>query len=197
MNRKPANSPRVREAWLQQAVQELRLLFKQRDVTVPKKIRVSVGFPYMSRTATGECWGRGASADKTHEVFISPVKAKAVEVLSTLSHELVHTVAGHKAGHKKPFVDCAKKVGLTKGSPKSAEAGPELKQELHRIAVKLGKFPHAPLTPVTKVKQTTRLVKVMCPNCDYVARVTHIHLDEKGAPICPVCKVQFIEEIKV
>jgi hypothetical protein len=147
----------------------------------------------MSRTATGECWGQKASADGTHEIFVSPALAKAEKILDTLSHELVHTIV---SGHKKAFVEIAKKIGLTEGSPKSASAGPELKQELHRIAVKLPKFPHAALTPAIVTKQTTRLVKVMCPECDYVARVTHLHLDEKGAPICPVCHIAFVEEIK-
>lgn len=193
MARKNHRNLRFREAWLLEAVEELRILFKQHDVVVPKKIRVSVGFPYMSRTATGECWEPKASADGTQEIFVSPTLAKAEDVLSTLSHELVHTIA---AGHKKDFVNCAKKVGLTEGPPKNAGAGPELRQELHRIAVKLHAFPHAPLTPATPTKQTTRLVKTECPDCGYIARVTHVHLDEKGPPICPECRIPFIEEIK-
>lgn len=184
---------RLREAWLWEAVKELRLLFKRHDVAVPEKVRASVGFPYMSRTATGECWEQKASADGTYEIFISPVRAKAEDILGTLSHELVHTIV---PGHKKAFVGIAKKIGLTEGSPKSAGPGPELKQELHRIAIKLPKFPHAALTPIATVKQTTRLVKTECSDCGYIARVTHVHLDEKGPPICPLCQIPFIEEIK-
>jgi len=197
MSQKQISNLRVREVWLQQAIQEFRLLFKRHDVVMPKKIQVSMGFPYMSKKATGECWNQKCSANGTPEIFISPIEAKAEKVLSTLAHELVHAVVGHEAGHKKPFVQCAIKVGLTDGPPKSVGAGSELKSELHRIALKLGKFPHAPLTPSTVIKQTTRLVKTFCPECDYVARVTRVHLDEKGAPICPVCEIPFIEEIKV
>lgn len=196
MNRKRTSSPRVREAWLQQAVQELRLLFKRHDVLVPETIRTSMGFPYRARKAVAQCWSNKCSADGTWEIFISPTEAKAEDVLDHLSHELVHATVGTSVGHKKPFVDCAAKIGLTEGSGKTLGAGSELKSELHRIAVKLGKFPHAPLIPSTVIKQTTRLVKTFCPECDYVARVTRIHLDDKGAPICPVCRVSFVEEIK-
>lgn len=38
---------------------------------------------------------------------------------------------------------------------------------------------------LAKKKQTTRMVKVVCAGCGYVARTTHKWLDEAGAPICP------------
>jgi hypothetical protein len=34
-------------------------------------------------------------------------------------------------------------------------------------------------------KQTTRLIKCECAECGYLARVTRLWLDTKGAPQCP------------
>jgi hypothetical protein len=53
-----------------------------------------------------------------------------------------------------------------------------------------------PGPPVRKVKkkQTARLLKAQCPECDYIVRVTRKHLAEKGAPVCPIHRVQFIAE---
>lgn len=34
-------------------------------------------------------------------------------------------------------------------------------------------------------RQTCRLLKVECPTCGYIARVTRKWLDARGAPICP------------
>lgn len=38
-------------------------------------------------------------------------------------------------------------------------------------------------------RQSTRMRKVYCPDCKYVARVTRTWLDAKGAPICPCSMV--------
>lgn len=184
----------AREEWLQRAIEHLRPLFEEKGYTVPKLIRVSVGFPYgAGRRALGQCFDTDASADHTNEVFISPMTADPVVVLATLVHEVAHTVVGVKEKHNAHFKRCVTEVGL-EGKATATHAGEALAERLHGIAKALGPYPHAELVPIKKQKQTTRLIKVLCPECDYVARVTRIHLDEKGAPICPVCRVPFIEE---
>jgi len=187
---------RIREKWLNEAVEAIQPIFTAKGYQVPQKIRVSVGFPYRGRKALGQCFSTKVSADGSFEVFVSPTIACPLTVLAILVHEIAHTVVGTEAKHKKVFKQCATAVGL-EGKATATHAGKELAEQLCKIIDKLGPYPHAVLNPTkTDKKQTTRLIKVSCPKCDYVARVTRIHLDEKGAPICPVCKVSFIEDVK-
>lgn len=190
---------KTREEWLNKAIKELCKVFKLAGYIVPKKIRVSCGWPSGNiKKSSGECWSRKCSKDGTFEIFISPSvdhPSNKSGVLAILIHELVHCVVGLKEGHKAPFKHCAVKVGLT-GKMTSSIAGKELLVLLRSVAYRLGPYPHAAIQPKKNPfikKQSTRLIKVGCPKCDYIARVTRIHLDGKGAPLCPVHKVAFDE----
>lgn len=170
-------TPKItREQWLEQAVHLLRPLFKQAKQTIPKKVRISVGFPYASRKAEGECWYTTCSADGANEIFISPKIAKPESVLDILVHELCHTVAGAGAKHGKAFKVVTTAVGL-EGKITATHAGPELVVVLHRIAKTLGSYPHAVLTPRDKPKQSTRLILLEC-DCGLKIRITQKWLDE-------------------
>ena len=77
--------------------------------------------------------------------------------------------------------------------------GEDLMLILATIGDKLGPYPHAKMNLSKKSKGEkpgSRLIKVACPKCGYVARVTRKWLDDIGAPICPSCKVAFKEEEK-
>lgn len=163
---------------------------------MPANVRVSVGFPYAGKNkALGECWDTKHSADQAHEIFITPKLADPMAILSVLVHELVHTVVGVKAKHKKVFKQCAAKIGL-EGKATSTCAGVELTVALHSINAQLGPYPHGALLPVKKDKQTTRLLKLECKDCGCVIRTTQKWLDEypQDWP-CP-CGGKYIQEIK-
>jgi hypothetical protein len=185
-----------RETWLLAAVQELRVWFKSHGSIVSENLAISCGWPdHMVKKVLGQAWSPKCSKGSRWEVFISPRLEDVIAeqgVLATLTHELVHTVVGNECKHKGPFKDVAKAIGL-QGKMKSTTAGPELQVELLAIAGRLGPYPHYQLSkedgPVKK--QTTRLIKLQCPECDYVIRATRKHLIEKGAPICPMHKVAF------
>jgi hypothetical protein len=184
---------KVREDWLFAAVHQLKPLFKRAGFAVPDGVKVACGWPGGASIfkTIGQCWTAEASEGQYHEIFISPVLADVSRVLSTLVHEIVHATAGH--GHKGPFKKCATALGLI-GKMTNTEAGPVLLKSLELVASTLGPYPHRKLVPSKGAKkQTTRLIKVACPECDYVARVTRVHLDEKGPPICPACKISFEE----
>jgi len=184
---------KTRESWYQGAIKELQKLFHAHGYELPV-CRVGCGWPTSNRkNAIGQCFSRERSADKTYEIFVSPSSYQSIEILAVLTHELCHTVAGVKAQHKKPFCELAKAIGLVKPFTKCLP-GVELLDQLQKISTKLGPYPHAELTLKPKGagnKQTTRLLKVQCPQCEYVARVTRKWLDEAGAPLCPVHKVAF------
>lgn len=178
----------TRESWLDKAVSLIsKNLFAKRGYKVPN-VRVSVGFPYGSRgsKAIGQHWAPEASIDKRGSIFISPSQANGLEVLSILTHELVHAVVGNKVGHGPEFKKCALDVGL-EGKMRSTTAGPELESLLGVILKRLGKYPHAKLEPGhgPVKKQTTRMIKMECFDCDYKVRASLTAITTHGAVICP------------
>jgi hypothetical protein len=174
----------IREEWLSKAIEELRPDFVKAGSPLPEKIRVSVGFPGgrgPKRDVIGQCWPVDTVEDNTPAVFISPVLKDPVTVLGTLVHELVHSVG--RTGHRKEFSSLAAEVGLVKPWRSTGE-GPELKERLKVLAEQLGEYDHGQIKTSSIIRQTTRLLKVQCPVCDYTARITRKWLDV-GLPSCP------------
>lgn len=177
-----------REAWLEAAVLAMTAHFSSRGYDIPD-VRVACGFPSRSATSNskrriGECWATVAAADRRAQIFISPVLEQTDDVLATLVHEVVHAVVGTEAGHKAPFKKCALAVGL-EGKMTSTHAGEALKATFASWLKILGPYPHAGLSVMGRVKQSTRLVKCECAECGYTVRTTAKWLDSAGAPLCP------------
>jgi hypothetical protein len=178
-----------REEWLNQVSELLvKQLLSHQDGATGYKYRVSVGFPKGSRggkcgESIGQCWSPKASADKVHEIFISP-KLDAFKAVEVLIHEHIHASAGIEAGHKGEFKRLALAVGLT-GKMTSTSAGPELEAKVKAFLAKFEAYPHG----VMKVDKNasrpgSRLVKCQCQTCGYTVRTTAKWL-MIGAPLCP------------
>lgn len=185
-----------REQWLETAVQKLRPVFLGHGYTVPE-LRVSVGWPSSGglgnkKRTIGQCWFGTAAADGKPQLFISPLledPRDPMGVLATLVHEIGHTVVGPDAKHGPKFKKMATKVGLA-GKPTSTHAGEDLMARLILLADELGDFPHSKIVPVKAPKvQSTRMKKMECEGCGYVARTTKKWLDECGPVICPCTKL--------
>lgn len=180
-----------REAWLTQAIEQLEFLFGAEDLKVPA-VRISVGFPggnAKKATTIGQCWASAMSVDKKPQIFIHPTLTDPIEILATIMHELVHAIDDCKSGHKGAFVKMVRALGL-EGKPTATHAGEELKERLTPIVDALGEYPHAMLKrgsrgSETPKKQSTRMLKIECPNDGYTARTTRKWLDDLGAPTCP------------
>jgi hypothetical protein len=197
----------TREQWLQLALKKLAPLFREAGHDISDlNIQVSVGFPSRralgaKRRTIGQCWPPEAAADGSAQIFISPVLDEPVKVLGVLVHEIVHAVVGCEHKHKAPFAKVAKQMGLT-GKMTATEESPELVEKLKAILAKMDSYPHGALlvAAVTKDKQTTRLLKVVCPSgCSsedkvYTVRVTKVHLEAYGPPICPGCEKRMVDE---
>ena len=183
----------TREQWLSQAAEALASrVLADAELEAPANRRVSCGWPSkaaLSRTrrTIGQCWPPEASADGTIEHFVSPVLADPVEVLDTLTHELIHGAVGCEKKHGPAFKRACDKAGLV-GKPTANSAGPELWVTLDAIAAELGPYPHAKLDKDVMPKQGTRLIKVECPACGYTVRTTRKWI-EVGLPTCP-CKTE-------
>ena len=184
----------TREQWLALVTARLRTHFRDTGAEdLPQNVRASCGFPSRSALArrtrrVGECWTDGASADKTFEIFVSPLLADGLMVAATLAHECVHATVGLAAKHGAKFRTLARAIGLD-GKMTATVPGEAFKQWY--ASQNLPPYPHGALTPnAQRTVQSTRLLKVECPQCaaegePYIARMSAKTL-ERGAPLCPI-----------
>ncbi len=187
-----------REQWLTECMNLLRPDFARAGFELPERIRVSCSWPSKSGLATkkkriGEAWSAENSGDNSFEVFISPVLKDPIDVSATLVHELVHCAVGLEEKHKGNFVKCAKAMGL-EGKMTATTAGETLKERLREIVEEIGEYPHAELKHSNAPpKQGTRMLKVECPACGCIVRMTQKWLDECGAPTCACGSEMYLE----
>jgi hypothetical protein len=180
---------KTREEWLNAMTNALRPKFKTAGYPLPKKIGVSCGFPSAGTArkspVVGECWNISASEGGRNEIFVSPVIADAIGAGAVLVHELIHTVMPEDVHHNGPFTTAHRALGLI-DKPTTCVPGAALKRDLEGIVKAIGPYPHAKLKlGLRRMKtQTTRLLKVACPDCGYVVRVTAKWV-EVGLPTCP------------
>lgn len=173
----------TREEWLGAAALAMRPMFDAQGAADFPKFRVSCGWPKGGRKAIGQAWSPTSSGDATAELFISPELEDVATVMHVLMHELVHAVVGNECGHKGPFRKLAKSLGL-EGKMTATVAGEALAEELLLLTGELGSYPHAELSKLTVTKQGTRMLRVSCPNCGCILRMTAKWLEEAGVPRC-------------
>ncbi len=181
--------PLTREAWLLFAVGHIAPIFIEAGYTVPR-VRVACAIPATSKrgSAVGQCWPTTRSEDLVNEIYVSPVHSDPVEVLNTLTHELVHAVDDCKHRHGKEFKEIALAVGL-QGKMREASAGPQLRLRLQSIATvmatELGPYPHAKLSVGSAMYESLRKpARAECPRCKFKVSMLRNHL-KIGPPICP------------
>jgi hypothetical protein len=186
--------PQTREQWLELAVLKLRPLFADQGIDLPA-VRVSVGWPSRGGTANkgkviGQCWKTTVATDGIAQIFISPVLgADPVQTLGVLIHELIHAVDDCTSGHKGDFAKMAKRMGLAgKMTATVVIDDSELAGELRKLMKEIGPFPHAVLQfeemEKQRAPQTTRMLKLECPDDGYIVRTTQKWID-LGLPTCP------------
>jgi hypothetical protein len=180
-----------REQWLTQAAQDLEAaLFAPLNKSLPEKWRVSCSWPSSrasgknAKGVIGQCFDPSASADGTAEMIISMSQDDPIEVLAILAHEMIHAIEGIQAGHGAPFKRTALAIGLT-GKMTATIAGDAFKQSVAPIITDLGDYPHAAVDLTKRKKQTTRMVKMSCSDCGYIARTSRANIEKHGATICP------------
>lgn len=181
-----------RQEWIEKALKALRVHFDRFGYSVPENVRVTIGFPKGGRTRIGECHYTENSADNHFEIFISPELGQGSKyanqpIIEVIAHEICHTIAGYKAGHKKPFKLVATAIGL-EGKMTSTKPGPIMLKFISEFEAVNGPYPAGALTRSMIKKKKTYLIKCECPDCGYVVRTTQQWLD-KGDPICPIDNV--------
>ena len=187
-----------REQWLTEAAQRINGAVFMPHGKEAVDFRVSVGFPpkggkpnQRGKAVIGVCFNPALSAGNITEIFISPLLETAFEAIDTLGHEMVHAIVGTECGHKGPFKRLALAIGLNNGKMTEASAGPELTERLNAILAEMPPYPHSKLTPQSTSKQGTRLIKVICTECDNVARQAKTPFLTYGL-ICGACNLPMI-----
>ena len=175
----------IRELWLQNAVDLVSPIFKNKGYTIPK-VQVSCGFPSTGNKSkhVGQCWGKSSTNDGTNQLFISPVLDEPVQVLDTLVHELVHAIDDCMHHHGPEFKKIATDVGL-QGLMREASAGPWLLEQLTAISRQLGKYPHSKINLAhSSSKKTGPRPRAKCKKCGYEVTPLKKWL-HMGPPLCP------------
>jgi len=184
-----------RETFLETAVdQELRPMFKEAGYPLPKKIKVTCGWPSKSagrssKQRIGECWDKSASKVGNVEIIISMALDNTAQVLDVLIHECVHAAVGNACGHKGPFRTLAMTLGL-EGKMTATTAGVELSKKINAMKKRLGKYPHSAIDFSNRKKQSTRMIKVTCvdDDCGMVFRTSKKWVEYSGGGMdCPIC----------
>lgn len=185
----------AREKWLHDAASLIRAQygdvldehFGKAGAKQLANIRVSTGFPSRrgeNGKVIGQCWTSKSSKDESHHIFINPLLEDPTMVLATLAHEMVHAADDGEHHHKGVFVRAVRGMDLI-GKPTATVAGPKFTTFAKGVVKELGRYPHVALKPTLTTKtQKTYMLKVECPACHCVVRMTQKWLDEAGAPFC-------------
>lgn len=181
----------TREEWLVLAAGRLAPWLEAVGGPVPPKVRYSCGFPVGGLRKIGQCWSMHASRDEHFEIFVSPVLDEGPEVLRVVLHEMIHAAAPG-CGHRGKFRQFALAVGFNKPM-KTTPAAPDLWKRLNALAADLPVYPHGAIDAekLGRKKQSTRMRKLVCPDCCYVVRTTAKWV-AVGLPTC-CCGAEFIE----
>lgn len=136
-----------REAWLRQVADRMAPAFADAGFPLPA-FRASVGFPYGSDIATGQCWDKRVSGDGHFEIFINPGRDDSRAIASTLAHELAHAAAGLDHGHRGDFAVLVRRLGFVGAltHAQDLDKATTLAEWLDGILVDAGAIPHAALS---------------------------------------------------
>lgn len=187
----PAMVHTTREGWLLTFVDAARPKFEEVGAPLPEKVRVSIGFPSKGERSkvVGECWADFATPDKVCEIFIRPnMHSGPLEILGTLTHELMHAAVGHEAKHGPKFSKPLKALGM-EGKAKSMGDGPGWREWAEPILAELGAYPGAQLTDIKIVgggkAQKNRHVKLECNDCGFTCRTSKTQIEAHSLLVCP------------
>ena len=178
-----------RETYLNKLAYELKKsVFKQAEIDIDlKKVKISCGYPTTGAKgkAIGQC--HATSNNGYNEIFIHPILQDSIRVAGVLAHELVHAYDDCKNGHNKVFRKIALSIGL-EGKMTATTESEQFVKQAQKIIDKIGEYPHKKLESArTKKKQTTRMVKVVCYNCnEYHVRMSRT-MFKLAPPVCGFC----------
>lgn len=149
-------------------------------------VKLSCGFPAKQgkRTKVHASLVPPTSSEEFNaEIFVTPELSAKRDVARAVLPLLVAVVTG----------DYKQRVNYRRAVRTLGLNSEELPAWAKALVDALPAYPHATVTLPEAKKQTTRLIKVHCAPCGYIARVSRSTLDTFGAPVCPACHQSFTE----
>lgn len=181
----------TREEYLEAFINEARPHFEAANASLPVNVRVAVGFTsHGSRgSKIGECWSSDASEDGYFEIFIKPTLADPTRVCDVLTQQLIHAAIGLNKGRGPEYKRVATSLGYG-GKMKMPQAVSGWYAWAAPVISKLGDMPYGSLASdgvsSARPKQTAALLKLECPVCGWLSRVTRKHIAPHPVLECPV-----------
>ena len=149
---------------------------------------VRTGFPSAGQRSPNitDSWAQDDGG--SYVIFVRPDRSDATEVAAALAFQLCRIAVGERDSHGYLFRHLAISIGL-KGTKTESPPGTLFKELIKPVLKDAGQLPSPEISPTDKdrkTSQTTRMMKVSCEECGYVARVSRKWLDEVGPPLCPL-----------
>jgi hypothetical protein len=171
-----------REQWLKElANRAIPVIASSREYSEEEtSVKLSCGFPAKQgkRKQVNACLVPPTNSDEFNaEIFVTPELSAKREVARAVLPLLVAVVTGDYQ-QRTNYRNAIRALGLN---------SEELPTWAKSLIEALPAYPHASLTLPEVKKQSTRLIKVHCAPCGYIARVSRSTLENLGAPICPAC----------
>ncbi|TQV78515.1 transcription elongation protein SprT [Denitrobaculum tricleocarpae] len=187
---KSASSPssgKVREDWLREVATAMRGWFDDLGFPLPD-FDVRTGFPSVGRRSPNitDSWTQDNGA--TYVILVRPDRSEETEVAAALAFQMCRIAVGDRDQHGYLFRHLAISLGL-KGTRNESPPGALFKEITKSILETAGPLPSPEIQQIDKDKapgQTSRMIKVSCSECGYVARVSRKWLSEVGPPHCPL-----------
>lgn len=123
----------------------------------------------------------------TYVVYIRPDRDNAEAVAAALALQMCQIAVDGDDEHGLLFRHVAISIGL-KGRKQECQPGRLFNELVKPILKKIGPLPSPDIGLSKNSKsggQTSRMKKVSCQKCGYVARVSRKWLDDLGPPHCP------------
>lgn len=145
------------------------------------------------RKVAGEIEYAAGTGNGKHEIRIAPSQDDSVQVVGIVIHEMIHAFAIGD-GHRRDFARIARFIGL-KGKmtatyvEKDDEKGDRLRCVVNSILTTIGEYPHQKVrAPVPRGKRGigSRMLKIVCTDCDLVMRASATQAEKIDRCDCPV-----------
>ena len=184
--KKQAAPEKARDVWLNEVADSMKSWFVDLGFPLPA-FSIKTGFPSAGMRSPNITDSWIQEDDGSYAIFVRPDRADAAEVAGALAFQLCRIAAGERDVHGYLFRHLAISIGL-RGAKTETTPGTLFKEMIKPTLKEVGPLSSPGIFPTNKdkkTKQTTRLLKVSCRECGYVARVSRKWLDAVGPPHCP------------
>lgn len=181
-----SSSSEARDAWLRQVADVIGGWLDDLGFPVPStEIRTGFASKGSRGRTISESWLEGDTS--TFVIFIRPDRDDPIDVAGAIAFQLCQIATQPKDTHGHLFRHVAISIGL-KGRRAEMPPGTLFREMIKPSLKSIGPLPQAEMSLPEKIgskTQTSRLLKVSCPTCGYVARVSRKWLNDMGPPHCP------------